>query len=89
MKELKRQGSCLALRFITPEYNIPLGVWVTREAARKALLEKAITFSDESLMLNYARLLVRRKLGFEIDSLLSESKLLKNKKTQKKLSEFA
>ncbi|MBU0470949.1 MAG: hypothetical protein KKA62_03455 [Nanoarchaeota archaeon] len=88
MKELKRQGSVLALRFITTEYNVPLGVWVTREAARKSLQGRAITFSDEKLMLQYARLLILKKFGFELDQLLKESKLLKNKKQQKKLSEF-
>ncbi len=88
MKELKRQGSCLALRFITPEYNIPLGVWVTREATRKALAEKGITFSEESLMLHYARILIRKKFGFELDELLKESRLLDKAKKQMKLGDF-
>lgn len=34
----KRQGRVLALRVITKEYTVPLGVWVVREATRKALL---------------------------------------------------
>lgn len=88
MKELKRQSSCLALRFISSEYNIPLGVWVTREAARKALSEKPIIFSDKELMLNYAKILIKKKFGFELEFLLKESKLLKNIKVQRKLEEF-
>jgi len=88
MKELKRQGGCLALRFITSEYNIPLGVWVCREATRKSLQEKPITFSDQSLMIKYAQELIKRKFGFDLDLLLKESKLLKMKKEQKKLFEF-
>ncbi|HLD79658.1 MAG: hypothetical protein A2822_00810 [Candidatus Staskawiczbacteria bacterium RIFCSPHIGHO2_01_FULL_41_41] len=88
MKELKRQGSCLALRFITPEYNIPLGVWVCREATRKSLQEKPITFADQSLMMRYAEELIKRKFGFDINLLLKESKLLKMKKEQRKLFEF-
>lgn len=39
-------------------------------------------------MLQYARELIKRKFGFEIDFLLKQSQLLKNKKEQKKLREF-
>ena len=89
MKELKRQGSCLALRFITPEYNIPLGVWVCREATRKGLQEKPLTFADQALMLKYAEELIKRKFNFDINLLLKESKLLKVKREQKRLFEFS
>ncbi len=88
LKEVKRQGSCLALRFITSEYNVPLGVWVCREAARKSLQEKPLTFADQSLMIQYAEELIKRKFGFDLDLLLKESKLLKTKKEQKTLIEF-
>src|SRR3989338_1159011 len=88
MKELKRQGSCLALRFITPEYNIPLGVWVCREATRKSLQEKPLAFADQKLMMKYAEELIKRKFGFDINVLLKESKLLKSKREQKRLFEF-
>ena len=88
MKELKRQHAALVLRFTTPEYNIPLGVWVCREATRKSLAEKPISFSSKELMFKYAEELVKRKLGFDINLLLTQSKLLKNMHTQKKLSEF-
>jgi DNA repair protein NreA len=89
MKEVKRQGACLALRFISPEYNIPLGVWVCREATRKSLLTRPLVFSDEKLMMQYAKTLIKNKFGFDLDLLLGKSKLLKNKKEQRKLSEFA
>jgi len=88
MKELKRQHSCLALRFITPEYNVPLGVWVCREASRKSLTNQPIKFSSEELMMKYAKLLINKKFGFNLDLLFNKSKLLKSKKMQKKLIEF-
>ncbi|MBR9683263.1 hypothetical protein GOV03_01865 [Candidatus Woesearchaeota archaeon] len=88
MKELKRQHSALVLRFITPEYNMPLGVWVCREATRKSLNEKSITFGSKSLMLKYCEELVKKKFGFDIQSLLKESKLLTEMEKQKKLVEF-
>ena len=88
LKQLKRQSCALSLRFITPEYNVPLGVWVCREATRKALAEKPLMFASEELMLQYAKEFIGRKWGFELDLLLKESKLLKEKKAQKRLVEF-
>ena len=89
MLENKRQGSCLALRFITDEYTLPLGVWVTREAARNSLKSKPLKFADMSLMLTYAKNLVKKKLGYNLDKLLPESLLLRERKQQLKLNQFA
>lgn len=88
LKRKKRQASVLALRFITGEYYLPLGVWVVREATRKAMASKPIEFASRELMLNYARMLVKQRFGYDIDSLLRDSILLKNIKSQKKLSSF-
>ncbi len=88
MKELKRQHSCLALRFISSEYNVPLGVWVCRESTRKSLTEKPLSFASQELMLHYAQEIIKRKFGFELDLLLKESKLLKEKKVQRRLNQF-
>ena len=89
MKSNKRQNSALVFRFITSEYNIPLGVWVCREATRKSLQEKPLTFADQGLMMKYAEELIKRKFGFDLNLLLKESKLLKVKREQKKLFEFS
>ena len=88
LAEMKRQAGVLALRFISSEYTMPLGVWVCREATRKALAEKPLLFGSEELMLQYARELIKRKFGFELDFLLGQSQLLKNKNEQKKLRDF-
>lgn len=88
MKELKRQGAVLALRFITPEYNVPLGVWVCREASRKSLAEKPWQFASKDLLLKYAYEFIAQKFGFDLNLLLKESRLLQNQKQQKKLGEF-
>ncbi len=37
LARIRRQATVLIIREITPEYWAPLGVWVVREAARKAL----------------------------------------------------
>jgi len=88
LKEMKRQASVLALRFITDEYSMPLGVWVTRESTRKAMANKPIEFSSKELMLEYARKLVKRRFNCNADYLLKNSSLIKNIKEQSKLSAF-
>jgi hypothetical protein len=89
LKELKRQSSVLALRFINPaEYIAPLGVWVTREASRNAMQNKPITFASKELMLVYAKHLIKKKFNVNINNILGASILLKNQKTQKKLTDF-
>jgi hypothetical protein len=89
LEKIKRQGSVLCLRFITGEYSVPLGVWVVREATRKAMKSRPVEFADKDLMLNYAKLLVKKKFGVDLDIILRESKLLKEIKEQKRLFEFA
>lgn len=88
LRKLKRQGSVLALRFITGDYTIPLGVWVTRQATRKALANKPIFFEDKGYMLDYARKLIKKYFNYNVDNLLKESLLLKNVNSQSKLTMF-
>ena len=86
LQTMKKQASVLALRFINPkEYVAPLGVWVTREAARKALENPPLSFSSKELLLHYIGLFVKRKFGIDVQSLLKESKILSTIKVQKKL----
>jgi len=88
LNQLKRQGSCMALRFITGDYTLPLGVWVTREAARKTMSSKPIEFSDRSLMLSYAKKLIKKKFNIDLNILLDKSILLRKIETQSKLTKF-
>ena len=88
LNEMKKQGSVLALRFITGDYTLPLGVFVTREAARKSLQSKPIEFSSMELMLEYAKKLVKKKFNFDLNNILNKSVLLKNMKQQSKLINF-
>ncbi|MBI2655597.1 hypothetical protein HYX06_04210 [Candidatus Woesearchaeota archaeon] len=89
LKEMKRQASVLALRFITDEYSMPLGVWVTREATRKSMSSNPIEFSSKELMLEYARKLVKKRFNYNVDYLMNASRLFKNIKQQTKLLKFA
>ncbi len=88
LKEMKRQASVLALRFITDEYTMPLGVWVTREATRKSMNNNPIEFSSKELMFEYVRKLIKRKFNYNADYLLRASRLLKNIKQQRKIFNF-
>jgi len=88
LKQLKRQASVLVLRFITGEYAVPLGVWVTREASRSALKNKPLIFSSKELMLRYASALIKKKFGYNLDNTLKYSKLLKELKHQSRLIKF-
>lgn len=87
LRSLKRQASVLVLRFITEEYTTPLGVWVTREATRKALMNKK-EFNSEKEMLDYSRGIVKEKFNFDIDTILKQSKVYSLLKTQKRLFDF-
>ena len=87
MKQLRRQHACLALRFITAEYNVPLGVWVCRQATRKSLEQKPITFTSKELLLGYAQEFIKRKFGFALELLIKESKLQRGSK-QQRLTQF-
>ncbi len=88
LKQIKRQASCIAFRFITSEYTAPLGVWVTREATRKSLLTKSFCFNTEKEMLDMAKQIVLDDFKFDLDNLMEKSVLLKERKVQKKLFEF-
>ncbi|MEK6916398.1 MAG: hypothetical protein AABW92_01515 [Nanoarchaeota archaeon] len=88
LKNKKRQSSVLALRFITDEYYMALGVWVVRQATRHALESETIGFASKELMLNYAHLLIKKKFSFDVKTLINQSVLLKEIKQQTKLSSF-
>lgn len=87
-EELKKQGTVLSIRFISGEYFVPLGVFVVREATRKALSTKPLNFGSMDLMLKYAKALIKKKFNFDISVLLQQSKTLKMVKTQLRLGDF-
>ena len=53
--ELKEQYSVLVVREILPEYFVPLGVWVVREGARKALEGESLPAQDLQTALAIAK----------------------------------
>ena len=88
LKEMKRQSSILALRFITDDYKIPLGVFVVRESVRKTLKNKPLEFGSRELMIKYAEAIVKKKFNINVYDILKYSKILKSIKQQTKLEKF-
>ncbi|HIJ01480.1 TPA: hypothetical protein HA363_02425 [Candidatus Woesearchaeota archaeon] len=87
LTSIKRQATVLALRFITDEYWAPLGVWVVREASKKAMSSKPLKFDDQSRMMKYAEEFIKKEYGFDLNTILKQSNVMKNQK-QKKLKEY-
>lgn len=88
LRKIKRQASCLLLRFVTSEYSMPLGVFVVRQAVRKSLSSEKYDFKDKKEMLNFGRELILNKFGYDINNLLKKSLLLSNMNKQFKLTSF-
>ncbi len=86
LKKIKKQASCLVLRFVLPEYEIPLGVWVCRNSVKKALSSEKIEFKTKEELLLYAQNIINKKFNFNIQDIFNQSKLLNEIKSQKKLS---
>ncbi len=88
LEKEKKQASALVLRFVLPEYDVPLGVWVCRNSVRKALSSSQLCFETKREMLKYAKSLIIEKLGFNINNILNQSKLLKENREQLKLNYY-
>ena len=87
-KELKKQASILAVRFETPEYSAPLGVFVVRQAARKTLANDFLKFENKENMINHVITEVKNKFKHDISDLIKNSRLIRNLKNQMKLNSF-
>ncbi len=82
LKERRRQAKVLIYREITPDYRIPLGVWVIRETVRHALQKKPLIFENVSVAIDE---IVKRT---RIKNWVKKSKLLYNLKHQTTLESF-
>lgn len=87
LNKIKRQASCLVIRFETPEYNVPLGVFVVRNAARKTFLGNPLVFESKEELLNKVYELIKSRFNYDVKNVYSQSKLIKSL-TQLKLFNF-
>ncbi|MBR9678571.1 MAG: hypothetical protein GOU97_04745, partial [Nanoarchaeota archaeon] len=77
-----RQAMVLVIREISNEYWVPLGVWVVREAVKKAMNNRR-TFETWEQVMNYAQPLLR----INSSEIWSKSHVLKEMK-QKTVLDF-
>jgi len=87
LNSIKRQASILVIRIETPSYWAGLGVWVVRESVRKTLNRGRIKFDSREKLIEGARKISQAKYKFDNADILRESKLLKERKSQKVLGE--
>ncbi len=76
LNRLREQCGVLVFRFITPEYTVPLGVWVCREATRNALRGGFERFDTSEEVLVHAISFAKLRFGVDIVELIKASKLL-------------
>jgi DNA repair protein NreA len=84
LEKIKRQASCLVLREIRPEYDVPLGVGILREASRNAFKNKPKRFNTINEALNN----INTRLKQPITNYTKDSTILKEFGKQKKLWDF-
>jgi hypothetical protein len=84
LEKIKRQASCLVIREIRPEYNVPLGVGILRQASRQAFKEKPKIFDTIKQALEN----IQTRLKQPITNYTQESKLLKEHGKQLRLNKW-
>ena len=82
------EAQVLALRLITDDYSVPLGVWVVREAARAALSASAITFDSEARLYAFVTEHAKRRYAAGVLELLSGSALRSYRRSQRTLDGY-
>jgi hypothetical protein len=88
LKSIKRQSTVIALRLVTDDYWAPLGVWVVREAVKKAMLSKPLKFNSRDELVNYAVNFAKKQFNYDLTSHVKNSELLRQNKIQKKIADF-
>ncbi len=82
LQSRRRQAKVLVYREITPDYRLPLGVWVIREGVRHALYKKPMRFETLEYALNYAE---RRT---HMNGWPAKSRIAYNLKHQRRIDDF-
>jgi hypothetical protein len=82
---VKKRGRVIMFRFITDEYWAPLGVWVVREAARKAFKKEPRRFETKEELIKYSFIQALKEFKININPLIRGSKIIKEANTQRTL----
>jgi len=84
LEKIKRQASCLILREVREEYWAPCGVGILREVTREAMSKQPQRFSNIEEAMKEAQ----KRFKLPLDIYRRKSKILRDMKTQTKLSAF-
>jgi hypothetical protein len=84
LNSIRRQASVFMVREIRPEYWAPLGVWVVREAARKALEAQPKVFGSVEEALTD----MSSRLHTHSGKWMGKAKMLANNRVQRTLDSF-
>src|SRR3989338_1771962 len=88
LRQIKRQASVFIIRFETEEYWANLGVWVTRNCAKRAMNNKYISFYNKENGMDFMRNFIINKMRINVEHVFKKSKLLNIIREQKGLREF-
>jgi hypothetical protein len=84
LHKMRRQASVVMIREISPDYVIPLGVWVVRETVREAFRGDYEKFDTKKEAIAYIDSKLLPGTGIEIKNFIQRSKILR----QKRLGDF-
>lgn len=84
LTKIKRQASCLVFREIRPEYNVPLGIGILREASQAAFKRPPQKYETLMDALNS----IQNRLKQPITNYTTKSKILKEQNKQPKLNNW-
>jgi len=88
LRKIKRQASVFIIRFETEEYWANLGVWVTRNCARRAMDSEFISFHTRENALDFMKNFVLNKMRIDVSYIFKKSKLLNVIREQKGLKDY-
>ncbi len=88
LESIKKQAAVLTLRFVLPEYKIPLGVWVCRNASRKSLEEPTKNYNSIKELIEKSQELIKEKYNLDIKLIIEKSIMLKNIRNQEKITKY-
>ncbi|MBS3055298.1 MAG: hypothetical protein J4452_02275 [Candidatus Aenigmarchaeota archaeon] len=83
LNKIRRQAGIIIIREVRSDYFAPVGIWQMREAVRDAFNKPCERFNsvEEAVKVISSRILSK-------DEWINKSKILKNRKTQSKLTKF-
>ncbi|MBN1762424.1 MAG: hypothetical protein JW878_05020 [Methanomicrobia archaeon] len=86
LHRMRRQAGVVVFREISPQYSVPLGVWVVRETARDAFRHRGEKFDTQKGALTYidARLRAQEEMPSRLKDFEALSRILR----QKRLTDF-